>query len=220
MRTERKGEAEILDALPPGHPDAVASRKDLRLFNAYLGTMGWFSRRLLPLLQPTDRVLEPGAGQGELSRVLFQKALEGRGFRGIWRTLDLHLSEIEHRNGVLPLQGDLLDFREYAEVDVLLGNMILHHFNPEELRRLGRLFQKRARLLIFQEPLRSPLHLYVCRCCFFLMSRVTRHDAPASIRAGFRGPELPQLLALDREEWGIELSFSKRGAYRMLAWRT
>jgi len=216
---DRRVTAELLDSLPADHPDAVASRRDLRRFNAYLGTRSWFSRNLFPLLKQTDRVMEIGAGDNGLSVELVRSArTSGREFSS-WTTLDLQATAPVDSNEVPPLRGDLLTFDGYAEVDLLLGNMILHHFTREELQQLGRAIQTGPRLLLVQEPLRSLPHLVACRLFAFLMSRVTRHDAPVSIRAGFRGPELPELLCLDRLEWHVKLEHSKRGCYRMIAIR-
>ena len=51
------------------------------------------------------------------------------------------------------------------------------------------------------------------------MGEVTRHDMPASIRAGFRQGELPVLLGLNSEDWTISESSHWRGALRLIAKR-
>jgi hypothetical protein len=48
---------------------------------------------------------------------------------------------------------------------------------------------------------------------------VTRHDMPASIRAGFRKGELAALLGLDRSAWIIEETETLRGSLRFSATR-
>jgi hypothetical protein len=48
---------------------------------------------------------------------------------------------------------------------------------------------------------------------------VTREDIHTSIRAGFRGDELPELLGLDPTEWQVHTSCTPLGAYRMIAQR-
>jgi len=37
-------QAELLDSLPPDHPDALHNRRDLRLTNALMGNSRWFQR--------------------------------------------------------------------------------------------------------------------------------------------------------------------------------
>src|SRR5260221_595633 len=64
---QRTLQPELLDALPPDHPDAVHNRRDLRLTNQIVGSHRWLERTLLPLLRPGDLTLELGAGTGELA---------------------------------------------------------------------------------------------------------------------------------------------------------
>ena len=52
-----------------------------------------------------------------------------------------------------------------------------------------------------------------------LAGEVTRHDMPASIRAGFVCGELPSLLGLDPAHWNIEEKESGRGSLRLIASR-
>ena len=63
----RACEPELLDSLPHDHPDAVHSRRDLRLINAILRNRAWFERTLPAVLRPGERVLEVGAGTGEMA---------------------------------------------------------------------------------------------------------------------------------------------------------
>jgi hypothetical protein len=48
---------------------------------------------------------------------------------------------------------------------------------------------------------------------------VTRHDMPASIRAGFRRGELPALLGLDSKKWILRELSHWRGSLRLVASR-
>ena len=70
LETRRTCAPELLDSLPHDHPDAVHSRRDLRLVNRFMMNPRWFRRTLPGLLRPGDRVLEIGAGTGELCALL------------------------------------------------------------------------------------------------------------------------------------------------------
>ena len=72
---QRTLEPELLDSLPPDHPDALHNRRDLRLVNIALGSHRWITRKLPPLLQPGEQVLEIGAGTGELGLRLARQHL-------------------------------------------------------------------------------------------------------------------------------------------------
>jgi hypothetical protein len=122
----------------------------------------------------------------------------------------------------MPIESIEADLHAYTDLDrfsVIFGSMILHHFDNRQLHDLGRRLASRSRLLVFQETLRSPLHLWLCQCVSIFMARPTRNDAPASVRAGFRRDELPRWLGLDREEWTVRVRHTLRGAYRMVARR-
>ena len=45
-KPKREVEPEILDGLPAGHPDAIRSRRDLRLVNALMGNQRWILKQL------------------------------------------------------------------------------------------------------------------------------------------------------------------------------
>lgn len=210
---------EKLDSLPPFDPEAVSSRKDLRIFNAYLGTRGWFAGKLLGDIGEEDHVLEIGAGEGTLIHSLHDRA-RGNGSTPVaWTALDLMPVFREKQPGVSYVVEDLLRFPGYGEATVVIGNMILHQFEPDALEHLGRQISARARLIVFQEPARSRFFHTLCRCCAFAMSPATRHDAPVSIEAGFRGNEIPLALGLSPLEWDWRTATTLRGAHRLVARR-
>ena len=72
---QRSLEPEILDTLPPDHPDALHNRRDLALTNRILGTHEWMLQTVPGLVRPGERVLEVGAGIGELGTRLSGKGL-------------------------------------------------------------------------------------------------------------------------------------------------
>ncbi len=78
--------------------------------------------------------------------------------------------------------------------DLVLSNLFVHHFEGADLARLMRGLAARARLFVATEPLRTRLSLAASGLVGAIgANAVTRHDAPASVRAGFRGGELSAL---------------------------
>ncbi len=210
---------EKLDSLPPFDPEAVSSRKDLRFFNSYLGTAGWFAGEVLGEIRESDHILEIGAGEGTLIHALHDRARGNGSHPFAWTALDLKPVFEEKRPEVTYVVEDLLRFPGYGAATVVIGNMILHQFEPEALEHLGREMRASARLLVFQEPSRSRFTHFLCRCFSFAMSPATRHDAPVSIEAGFRGAEIPDALGLSPRDWDWRIETTLRGAHRLVARR-
>ena len=199
----RKVQPEILDELVNEDPRAKRSRKDLRLVNFLMGNERWILRQFLD----GEGIVELGAGAGDLTRKIAE--------RGVVTGLDFQ----ESPDGLnCPwLAGDLFQTLPKVEGDVVVANLILHHFEDEALAKLGDLLRERKRLVIV-EPWRSRIALAEGYSLFPFVNDVTRHDMIVSIRAGFRRGELPRLLNLgDEWEWKEEVSLL--GGIRVLAWR-
>lgn len=219
IKMQRAVIPEYLDKLPHDHGEAIASRRALRFFNWFLNTDSWFKGEILARLQEGESLLEVGAGEGRLSGTLFE-AVRKKGLKAsVWTLLDAQPVFSRRREAFNYTVEDLLLFRGYDDASLIFGNMILHHFSSRELERLGEAFNRHARLLVFQEPARRKLTYGLCRLFSLPLGRVTRHDAPVSIRAGFRGEELPEWLGLKAGAWDWNIQCTLRGAYRMTAWR-
>ncbi len=205
---------ELLDTLPAVHPDAVHSRRDLRVINRFMGNHRWFKQTLPPLLRSGESILELGAGTGELAQRL---AAHGMSVTG----LDLCPPPAAQQTAHRWLQTDLTTFTGYAGYPVIIGNLILHHFSDEILGQLGRQWRRHARLLIFSEPVRRRFSQLLIRGLgpLFGANRVTLHDATVSIAAGFRGDELIRRLDLPASEWTGSVTCTLGGAYRLVARR-
>jgi ubiquinone/menaquinone biosynthesis C-methylase UbiE len=102
-----------------------------------------------------------------------------------------------HLNGKFPaVQGDALalPFGD-GTFDVVACSLFLHHLEPDEVQRFVREGLRVARLAVLINDLRRhPLHLALVYAGLPLFSRLTRHDAPASVRRAYTLPELGQML--------------------------
>lgn len=210
---------EILDSLPEGHPAAEKNRRDIILLGRLSGNYKRCAQLLAAHLQAGDRVLELGAGGGGLGRIV-RKTLGPRADKVDYTGLDLWSAPDDWPSAWGWCQGDLLDFSQYDEYSVFIGNFILHQFDDDILRSLFDHLRNHARLMIFTETARRPLHVWQLRLAYLLgINYVTRHDGKVSIEAGFRPGELPALAQLD-EGWQIEDGSTFMGCYWMVARRT
>lgn len=210
---QRTIQPEILDSLPPDHPDALHNRRDLRLTNIIVGNHRWLVRTLPPLLRPGERALEIGAGTGELALRLIREGLPVDG-------LDLWPEPVDWSPGRVWHRADLRTFSDYDGYDTILGNFIFHQFSAAELLALGAALRASARVILAAEPVRRRFSQVLFRLLGPLLgaNRVSLHDAHVSIAAGFRGAELPRALGLDAA-WDVRCSHTALGAYRMIALR-
>lgn len=210
----RQLQPELLDSLPPHHPDAIHSRRDLRLINRAMGNSRWFLRKLPPLLHPSESVLELGAGTGELCL-----ALQARGV--IADAIDQCPRPAQWPAHRTWLRQDILEFSTFAAYPAIIGNLIFHHFSTAELAALGAKLRAHCRLIVACEPARQLRFqkLFAAIAPLFRANPVTLHDARVSISAGFRDEELPRALGLDPSNWDCRVSMSLLGAYRLVAVR-
>lgn len=205
---------ELLDSLPPDHPDALHNRRDLRLTNRIVGSGRWFERVLPPQLRAGDLALELGAGTGELGLRLGRAGL---GVDGL---------DLWPRPGVWPTArawhvADLRTFAHYDRYAAVLGNLIFHQFSEADLAAMGRRLTRTTRVIAACEPARRRFSQVLFRAFGALIgaNHVSLHDAHVSIAAGFRRDELPRMLGLDAANWTLHQSTSALGIYRLLAVR-
>lgn len=204
-------EVEFLDHLDPADPEAARSRRDLRLIDVFLGNSRWMMGTLGKLQGTVQGVVELGAGEGALCRRI-SGILPGMTITG----LDRIGPPVGLPSSVRWVRGDFMETLPNITGSACCGALILHHFDVESLRKLGRELGRFSHL-VFAEPHRSTLPLTMARLVSPLVGKVTRHDMPASIRAGFRKGELPFLLGLKPCDWVIREQVTLRGSLRFIA---
>jgi hypothetical protein len=210
-------EAEILDALPPDDPRAVRSRRDLARLNWLMMQAGTMiaSIRSVAGDTPPRSILEIGCGDGTfMLRVVRSLARSWPGVRLV--LLDRRsivgpetVAAIEALGWrTEPVAADVLDYlgTHREPVDVVSANLFLHHFDQRQLEALLGLVAARCRGFAACEPRRGALALAGSRLVGVIgCNEVTRHDALASVRAGFAGTELsgswPRLPGWTLREW-------------------
>lgn len=208
MTTQRQLEPEILDDLDPADPRAITSRRDLRRINFLMGNERWILRQVARRPAAARGITEWGAGDGHL---LARLAAHGpaAGIDRVARPADLPPDLGWHA-------ADLLDTDPATAAQpggLVVANLLLHHFDEAQLRRLGAHLRASGSTLICVEPRRSPAALACGKAMLPWVSEVTRHDMIVSIRAGFRAGELAPKLGLT-DDWHPRESPSWRGGLR------
>lgn len=208
-------EAEWLDRLAADEPSALSSRRDLRRLNAIMGHARLIARILSRErnLRRMHSIVDLGGGDGTFLLALARKlslhspALSVtivdprsrvtedtlRGFETAgWKLAVIECDAIEFLNSGSP------------RCDVIIANLFLHHLAETSLARLLSHVAQLARLFIACEPRRGSFPLLASQLLGMIgCNHITRHDAPASVRAGFKGEELSRLWPASNE-WQLE----------------
>jgi ubiquinone/menaquinone biosynthesis C-methylase UbiE len=88
-----------------------------------------------------------------------------------------------------------LPFRDNS-FDIVGSSLFVHHLEPEEIVRFATESLRVARhAFLIHDLMRHPLHLALSYLGFPLYrSRITRHDAPASVRRAYTVGEIREIL--------------------------
>lgn len=193
---------ELLDLLPPDDPRAIASRRDLVLVNILMRQSAIIAKALAARSAP--RVLaDLGSGDGHFLLSVAKRLVR--------RWPDVTVLICDQQNIVSDQtraafarlgwrcevrQGEIFD--TLPDADIITANLFLHHFEGEALARLLVLAAGRAPHFIACEPRRNAFALLGSKLLWALgCNDVTRHDAVASVRAGFTNLELAALWPQD-----------------------
>lgn len=190
---------EILDLLPADDLRAIRSRRDLSRINAVMGQSRIMAGALGRFPRPA-LLADLGGGDGRFLLKVAQRLKQWRGVKAV--ILDRQdIVAVETRAAFEALgwtcdvmRGDILETLPRLSPDIVTANLFLHHLPDLELKQLLGFVAARSAGLVACEPRRSPLALLGARMVFLLGANdVTRHDAVASVRAGFAGRDLSSL---------------------------
>lgn len=184
-----------------GTPAEIASSLgDLRHINDWFGG----TRTTISLLRKVASqsgvkelsLLEIGSGEGHVP--LSAKRALGRD------GISVHVTLLDRRWTHLPANyvpsvcGDAmrLPFCDNA-FDVVSCSLFAHHFDPEPLRLvIAESMRVSSRVVLINDLIRNPLHLLLVYFGLPLFrSRITWHDAPASVKAAYTIPEMKSVVS-------------------------
>jgi len=220
---QRKVIPELLDDDLGTAAEIVASLADLRHINDWFGG----ARTTIALLRRVARasgshqlsLLEVGAGAGDVPQAA-QTALGREGIQLRITLLDRIGSHLP-ADGTTAIVGDALHLplRDDA-FDVVSCSLFAHHFEPDALQLFAReALRVCRRAMLINDLIRSRLLLALVYLGLPLFrSRMTWHDAPASVRRAYTVDEMRQLLSYLPAQ---RIEITKHYLYRMgvLLWK-
>ncbi len=170
----------------------------------------WFINRAFGGVQTSRSLIQRVARERSLHRISLLEVASGSGEvpKAVARNvtadgIDLQVTFFDrvrsHLNGASrAVVGDALALPfETGSFDVVSSNLFAHHLMPEAVRHYVTEALRVCRTaVIINDLIRSPLHLALVYAGLPLFrSRITWHDAPASVRQAYTPQEIRDLLA-------------------------
>ena len=183
----RLDEPELLDEHDAPRADMERSLRDLRRINRYLGGVTTY-RRLLKRFSGVKSIVDLGAGTGDLL-----ESVPGDILRVAVDFKIDHLLYLRERSRAVRVVADVLHlpFRS-ASTDVVTSSHFFHHFTPDQnvaiLREALRISRKGVAVTDTRRHY-GPLLFVGALVALRLFGRITRSDAPGSIRRGYTADE-------------------------------
>jgi hypothetical protein len=189
---------ELLDSLAADDPRAIRSRRDLVRINAVMRQQAIMARAL-SACPPPRSIADLGGGDGRFMLGVARRM--AKRWPGV-KVLIVDQQDIvtsETRTGFEALgwqcearRGDV--FEVLPAADIITANLFLHHFDDASLSRLLEAVTAHTPCFVTCEPRRNGFALLASYLVGVLgCNAVTRHDAVASVEAGFTGQELSRL---------------------------
>jgi SAM-dependent methyltransferase len=218
---KRRPSLELLDSDAGTEREIAGSLRDLQMFNRWFGGVRTTEKLVRRALAKNDgqsaSLLEVAAGAGFVPAQIRER---------LSPNVDLTVTLLDrartHLNGsVRAVAGDALalPFTDNA-FDLVSCNLFVHHLAPNDLRRFAREALRVCRIaFLINDVVRDPVHLALTYAGFPLYrSRITRNDAPASVRQAYTPAELRELLQPLTAE---PVQISRHYLYRMgiIVWK-
>jgi len=198
--------------------------RDLRWFNRWFGGTATSRQLIAAVARRTGKsqfsMLEVAAGDGFVPRTL----VDNFAISGIHldvTLLDRAASHLPKNGAGLKIAGDALSlpFRDSA-FDLVSSSLFVHHLSPDGAVQFAREALRVCRIAVLVNDLvRHPLHLAIAYAGVPLYrSRITRNDAPASVRQAYTVEEMRDFL----EQAGAgDIEIRRHFLFRMgaIAWK-
>jgi ubiquinone/menaquinone biosynthesis C-methylase UbiE len=213
---------ELLD-MDAGTPAEIrGSLRDLRFINSWFGGVRTTTRLVEQVAhqagKPSLSLLEVAAGSGYVPERT-SAVLRRRGIQLSPTLLDRSPAHLNSSQPAVAADAVALPFRD-GSFDVVSCSLFAHHLEPEELLRFVREGLRVCRLaVLINDLIRHYLHLWLVYAGFPLYrSRLTRHDAVASVRRAYTIDEMRALLS---RAGAARLNFSRHYLFRMgvIVWK-
>ena len=206
---------ELLDEHDAPREDMERSLRDLRFINRYLGGVHIY-RALVRRFAP-QAILDVGTGTSDL----LESVPDVPTRIGLDFKID-HLLFLREGSRVLRVVGDAqrLPFRDNT-VDLVTSAHFFHHFSPDENAVILAESLRVARKGVAVNDTRrhyAPLLLVLLLGILRLVGRITRYDAPASVRQGYTLTEARAIAGRTRgSKWDVVRMWPYR--FAILLWK-
>ncbi|HEY6939488.1 MAG TPA: methyltransferase domain-containing protein [Terriglobales bacterium] len=207
---------ELLD-MDAGTPAEVrGSLLDLRFFNSRFGGIRTTTHLIEQVSRetgaPSLSLLEVAAGTGYVAGRT-RSRLRHHGIALEPTLLDRSRAHLNGSERSVVADARALPFAD-CSFDLVGSNLFVHHLEPEELIQFVREgLRVCRRAVLINDLIRHPLHLFLVYAGLPLYrSRLTRHDAPASVRRAYTVEEMRAMLA---RTGAARLDFSRHYLFRM-----
>jgi Methyltransferase domain len=197
---KRRPAHELLDSDSGTAEEVAASLRDLRSFNERFGGIETTRELIRTVIRETGKMqlslLEAASGTGFVP-TRAARELEPDGLRLRITLLDRAITHLPKGGGAQAIVADALTlpFAD-AAFDLVSCSLFLHHLSSDQAVQFGREALRVSRIAVLVNDLvRHPLHLGLAYAGMpFFRSRLTRHDAPASVRQAYTVEEMRDLL--------------------------
>jgi ubiquinone/menaquinone biosynthesis C-methylase UbiE len=197
---------------------------DLRWFNRWFGGIATSREMIAAIARKTGKaqfsVLEVAAGDGFVPRTLVEN-LQSSGIKLDFTLLDRAASHLPKHGAGPKIAGDALSlpFRN-STFDLVSSSLFVHHLSPDQAVEFAREALRVCRIAVLVNDLvRHPLHLAIAYTGLPLYrSRITRNDAPASVRQAYTVEEMREVL---RASGARDIEVHRHFLFRMgaIAWK-
>ncbi|MGE5204885.1 MAG: methyltransferase domain-containing protein [Chlamydiota bacterium] len=213
---------ELLDTDAGTPAEIRGSLRDLRFFNARFGGVNTTTHLIGHIARRTGTrslsLLEVAAGSGYVAGRT-RSRLRRHGIELQPVLLDRSPAHLNGSGRAVVADARALPFAD-SSFDLVGSNLFVHHLEPEEVIRFVReALRVCRRAVLINDLIRHPLHLFLVYAGLPLYrSRLTRHDAPASVRRAYTVDEMHDLLA---RAGAARLEFSRHYLFRMgvIVWK-
>ncbi len=218
---------ELLDTDSGTAAEIVAALSDLHRINRWFGGISTTHAMVAQVARDVGArslsLLEVAAGAGSVPHAA-RTRMQSQGIQLQITLLDRAHSHLRNSsgNGTRAVAGDALALPFANEsFDVVGCCLFVHHLEPQEVEQFVNEGLRVCRVaVLINDLVRHPVHLAMAYASLPLYrSRITHHDAPASVRRAYTLEEMREMLQPTR---AARLEIRRHPVFRMgvIAWKT
>lgn len=214
IRRFDEDQPEWMDVAEEASPALERDLRNLASLNRRFGAWKAVLAKLTPLLRQREplHILDLATGSGDIPRVIVREARKLRcpvSITAVERqraTLQIAEQKSDGYPEIRFVQADILTYEPASSADIVMCNLVLHHFDETNVIRLLRRIPRMAnRGVLVTDLCRSRLAqmAVVAVTELFYREPMTRHDAYVSTQRALSFAELKRL-AIAAGWWGFE----------------